>query len=184
MDRRVVGKRVADDGDRLSLCSRGKHLAKTAEPRHEIAHHSRRTTLFAKWGSLAHHRRRVVMIATLALTVMGGMRGLGVFDRLSEGGFGDLASEDEQRDRRPPLAGKPEAEHRAAKGSRRGPHRTEPGLRRPSTISGVVIFPCPVRTEKTEELSRDGERHPVDGTQIAVGLANAAHDARGLLRLT
>ncbi|HEX6346167.1 MMPL family transporter [Umezawaea sp.] len=33
------------------------------------------------------------MIATLVLTVMGGMWGLGVFDRLSEGGFGDPTSE-------------------------------------------------------------------------------------------
>jgi len=49
--------------------------------------------LFAKWGSLAYHRRWVVMIATLVLTVMGGMWGLGVFDRLSEGGFGDPTSE-------------------------------------------------------------------------------------------
>ncbi len=49
--------------------------------------------MFAKWGSLAYHRRWVVMIATLVLTVMGGMWGLGVFDRLSEGGFGDPTSE-------------------------------------------------------------------------------------------
>ena len=49
--------------------------------------------MFAKWGSLAYHRRWVVMIATLVLTVMGGLWGVGVFDRLSEGGFGDPTSE-------------------------------------------------------------------------------------------
>jgi RND superfamily putative drug exporter len=49
--------------------------------------------LFAKWGTLAYRRRWAVMIATLVLTVMGGMWGLGVFDRLSEGGFGDPTSE-------------------------------------------------------------------------------------------
>ncbi|MFD4675651.1 MMPL family transporter [Lentzea sp. NPDC058450] len=49
--------------------------------------------MFAKWGTLAYKRRWVVMVATLALTVMGGVWGLGVFERLNEGGFGDPTSE-------------------------------------------------------------------------------------------
>lgn len=43
--------------------------------------------MFAKWGSLVHHRRWVVLIATVVLAVAGGIWGLGVFDRLSQGGY-------------------------------------------------------------------------------------------------
>ncbi|MFE2752408.1 MMPL family transporter [Actinosynnema sp. NPDC059335] len=43
--------------------------------------------MFAKWGSLAYRRRWVVLIATVVLAVAGGIWGLGVFDRLSQGGY-------------------------------------------------------------------------------------------------
>ncbi|MBW4719450.1 MMPL family transporter [Saccharothrix obliqua] len=49
--------------------------------------------MFAKWGSLAYHRRWVVLIATVVLAVAGGVWGLGVFDRLSQGGYDAPASE-------------------------------------------------------------------------------------------
>lgn len=43
--------------------------------------------MFAKWGSLAYRRRWVVLVATVLLSVVGGAWGLGVFDRLSQGGY-------------------------------------------------------------------------------------------------
>ncbi|WP_033436315.1 MMPL family transporter [Saccharothrix sp. NRRL B-16314] len=43
--------------------------------------------MFAKWGSLAYRRRWVVLVATVALAVVGGIWGLGVFDRLGQGGY-------------------------------------------------------------------------------------------------
>lgn len=43
--------------------------------------------MFAKWGSLAYRRRWVVLITTVLLSVVGGAWGLGVFDRLSQGGY-------------------------------------------------------------------------------------------------
>ncbi|MGM1059742.1 MMPL family transporter [Saccharothrix sp. Mg75] len=43
--------------------------------------------MFAKWGALAHRRRWVVLIATVVLAVAGGVWGLGVFDKLSQGGY-------------------------------------------------------------------------------------------------
>ncbi|MFI9810904.1 MMPL family transporter [Saccharothrix variisporea] len=43
--------------------------------------------MFAKWGSLAYRRRWVVLIATVVLAVAGGVWGLGVFDKLSQGGY-------------------------------------------------------------------------------------------------
>ncbi len=49
--------------------------------------------MFAKWGSLAYRRRWVVLIATVALAVVGGIWGLGVFDRLSQGGYEAPTSE-------------------------------------------------------------------------------------------
>ncbi|MFE9744293.1 MMPL family transporter [Saccharothrix saharensis] len=49
--------------------------------------------MFAKWGSLAYRRRWVVLIATAALAVVGGIWGLGVFDRLSQGGYEAPTSE-------------------------------------------------------------------------------------------
>jgi RND superfamily putative drug exporter len=49
--------------------------------------------VFAKWGSLAYRRRWVVLIATVLLSVMGGAWGLGVFDRLSQGGYEAPSSE-------------------------------------------------------------------------------------------
>ena len=49
--------------------------------------------MFAKWGSLAYRRRWVVLVATVLLSVTGGVWGLGVFDRLSQGGYEAPGSE-------------------------------------------------------------------------------------------
>ncbi|MBB5960517.1 RND superfamily putative drug exporter [Saccharothrix tamanrassetensis] len=49
--------------------------------------------MFAKWGSLAYRRRWVVLIATVVLAVAGGVWGLGVFDKLSQGGYDAPSSE-------------------------------------------------------------------------------------------
>ncbi|GAA1340205.1 MMPL family transporter [Saccharothrix algeriensis] len=49
--------------------------------------------MFANWGSLAYRRRWVVLIATVVLAVAGGVWGLGVFDKLSQGGYDAPASE-------------------------------------------------------------------------------------------
>ncbi|GAA3860091.1 hypothetical protein GCM10022243_27530 [Saccharothrix violaceirubra] len=49
--------------------------------------------MFAKWGALAYRRRWVVLIATVVLAVAGGVWGLGVFDRLSQGGYDAPGSE-------------------------------------------------------------------------------------------
>lgn len=49
--------------------------------------------MFAKWGSLAYRRRWVVLVTTVLLTVVGGIWGLGVFDRLSQGGYEAPSSE-------------------------------------------------------------------------------------------
>ncbi|PRY45861.1 MMPL family transporter [Umezawaea tangerina] len=49
--------------------------------------------MFAKWGSLAYHRRWVVLIAIVLLSVGGGIWGLGVFDKLSQGGYDAPGSE-------------------------------------------------------------------------------------------
>jgi RND superfamily putative drug exporter len=43
--------------------------------------------VFAKWGSLAYRRRWVVLVAVVLLSAGGGAWGLGVFDRLSQGGY-------------------------------------------------------------------------------------------------
>ncbi|HEV7908254.1 MAG TPA: MMPL family transporter [Pseudonocardiaceae bacterium] len=43
--------------------------------------------MFAKWGSFAHRRRWVVLVAVVLLSAAGGAWGLGVFDRLSQGGY-------------------------------------------------------------------------------------------------
>ncbi|MCP2168941.1 putative drug exporter of the RND superfamily [Goodfellowiella coeruleoviolacea] len=43
--------------------------------------------MFASWGALAHRRRWVVLIAVVVLAVLGGAWGLGVFDKLSQGGY-------------------------------------------------------------------------------------------------
>ncbi|MEU4801518.1 MMPL family transporter [Actinosynnema sp. NPDC023587] len=49
--------------------------------------------MFANWGSLAYRRRWVVLIATVVLAVAGGVWGLGVFDKLSQGGYDAPSSE-------------------------------------------------------------------------------------------
>ncbi|MFC6092859.1 MMPL family transporter [Saccharothrix lopnurensis] len=55
--------------------------------------------MFAKWGSLAYRRRWVVLIATVLLTVVGGIWGLGVFDKLGQGGYEAPGSEAARADR-------------------------------------------------------------------------------------
>ncbi|SDH54605.1 putative drug exporter of the RND superfamily [Lentzea fradiae] len=55
--------------------------------------------MFAKWGSIAYHRRWVVLIATVVLAVLGGVWGLGVFDKLSQGGYEAPSSEAARADK-------------------------------------------------------------------------------------
>ena len=55
--------------------------------------------MFAKWGSIAYRRRWVVLITTVLLTVLGGVWGLGVFDKLSQGGYEAPSSEAARADK-------------------------------------------------------------------------------------
>ncbi len=55
--------------------------------------------MFAKWGSLAYRRRWVVLVATVLLAVLGGVWGLGVFDKLSQGGYEAPGSEAARADK-------------------------------------------------------------------------------------
>jgi len=55
--------------------------------------------MFAKWGSIAYRRRWVVLIATVLLAVLGGVWGLGVFDKLSQGGYEAPSSEAARADK-------------------------------------------------------------------------------------
>ncbi|ANZ37121.1 MMPL domain-containing protein [Lentzea guizhouensis] len=55
--------------------------------------------MFAKWGSLAYRRRWVVLVATVLLAVLGGVWGLGVFDKLSQGGYEAPSSEAARADK-------------------------------------------------------------------------------------
>ncbi|RLK60227.1 RND superfamily putative drug exporter [Actinokineospora cianjurensis] len=52
--------------------------------------------MFASWGSVIHRRRWVVLVTTLVVTLGGGLWGLGVFDKLTQGGYEDPASESSQ----------------------------------------------------------------------------------------
>ncbi|MCP2261395.1 putative drug exporter of the RND superfamily [Streptoalloteichus tenebrarius] len=49
--------------------------------------------MFAKWGSVVHRRRWLVLVVVVVLAVLGGAWGSGVFDRLSQGGYDDPNSE-------------------------------------------------------------------------------------------
>ncbi|PPK68072.1 MMPL family transporter [Actinokineospora auranticolor] len=49
--------------------------------------------MFSSWGSVVHRRRWLVLVATLVITLGGGLWGLGVFDKLTQGGYEDPASE-------------------------------------------------------------------------------------------
>jgi RND superfamily putative drug exporter len=49
--------------------------------------------MFGAWGALVHRRRWVVIAVVLAVTVLGGGWGLGVFGKLSQGGYTDPASQ-------------------------------------------------------------------------------------------
>lgn len=55
--------------------------------------------MFAKWGSIAYRRRWVVLVATVLLTVLGGVWGIGVFDKLSQGGYEAPSSEAARADK-------------------------------------------------------------------------------------
>ncbi|MGI5503852.1 MMPL family transporter [Lentzea sp. CA-135723] len=55
--------------------------------------------MFAKWGSIAYRRRWVVLVATVLLAVLGGVWGLGVFDKLSQGGYEAPSSEAARADK-------------------------------------------------------------------------------------
>ncbi|GAA3023243.1 putative drug exporter of the RND superfamily [Actinokineospora globicatena] len=55
--------------------------------------------MFASWGSVIHRRRWVVLVATLVVTLGGGLWGIGVFDKLTQGGYEDPASESSQVNR-------------------------------------------------------------------------------------
>ncbi|UVS82689.1 efflux RND transporter permease subunit [Actinokineospora sp. UTMC 2448] len=52
--------------------------------------------MFARWGALVHRRRWVVLVAVLVVTVTGGLWGLGVFDKLTQGGYEDPGSQSAQ----------------------------------------------------------------------------------------
>ncbi|EWC58402.1 putative membrane protein [Actinokineospora spheciospongiae] len=49
--------------------------------------------MFRAWGSAVHVHRWLVLTIALVLTVGGGLWGLGVFDKLTQGGYDDPASE-------------------------------------------------------------------------------------------
>jgi trehalose monomycolate/heme transporter len=49
--------------------------------------------MFALWGSFVHHRRWAVLVVVAAITVLGGAWGVGVFDRLAQGGYESPGSE-------------------------------------------------------------------------------------------
>lgn len=52
--------------------------------------------MFEAWGSVVHRRRWVVIAVVLAVTVVGGLWGSGVFARLSQGGYTDPSSQSTQ----------------------------------------------------------------------------------------
>ena len=54
--------------------------------------------MFASWGALVHRRRWVVLVVVLVAAVGSGAWGLGLFDRLTQGGFADPASESARAD--------------------------------------------------------------------------------------
>ncbi|MGH3858333.1 MMPL family transporter [Actinokineospora sp.] len=49
--------------------------------------------MLASWGSFTHRRRWAVLVVTLLVTIGAGVWGLGVFDKLTQGGYEDPASE-------------------------------------------------------------------------------------------
>lgn len=55
--------------------------------------------MFRAWGGLVYRRRWIVAIVVLAATVVSGVWGLGVFDRLSQGGYEHTESESAQTSR-------------------------------------------------------------------------------------
>jgi len=55
--------------------------------------------MFASWGTVAHRRRWIVIIAVLLLTVIGGAWGSGVSSRLTQDGYDDPGSQAAQVDK-------------------------------------------------------------------------------------
>ncbi|MCE7005117.1 MMPL family transporter [Kibdelosporangium philippinense] len=49
--------------------------------------------MFNRWGMVAYRRRWTVLIAVLVLAVIGGLWGLGVFDRMKQGGYYNESSQ-------------------------------------------------------------------------------------------
>lgn len=49
--------------------------------------------MLAAWGSFTHRRRWAVLVVTLLVTIGAGVWGLGVFDKLTQGGYEDPAGE-------------------------------------------------------------------------------------------
>ncbi|ONI72835.1 MMPL domain-containing protein [Actinosynnema sp. ALI-1.44] len=49
--------------------------------------------MFSRWGIVAYRRRWTVLVAVLVLAVIGGLWGLGVFDRMKQGGYYDESSQ-------------------------------------------------------------------------------------------
>ncbi|WP_260478837.1 MMPL family transporter [Kibdelosporangium aridum] len=49
--------------------------------------------VFNRWGMVAYRRRWTVLVAVLVLAVLGGLWGLGVFDRMKQGGYYNESSQ-------------------------------------------------------------------------------------------
>nr|WP_042183959.1 MMPL family transporter [Kibdelosporangium sp. MJ126-NF4]CEL15982.1 possible membrane protein [Kibdelosporangium sp. MJ126-NF4]CTQ93906.1 possible membrane protein [Kibdelosporangium sp. MJ126-NF4] len=49
--------------------------------------------MFSRWGIVAYRRRWSVLVAVIVLAVIGGLWGLGVFDRMKQGGYFDESSQ-------------------------------------------------------------------------------------------
>lgn len=55
--------------------------------------------MFSKWGIVAYNRRWTVVVAALLVAIAGGLWGMGVFDRMKQGGFYDETSQSAEASR-------------------------------------------------------------------------------------